>query len=161
METKPSSAAIEWIAMKSVNKVILLGSVGHDPEVKVTANGIPVGRFSLATNERFKDKSGKFQEHTEWHNVVVWRRLAEIVGEFVSKGSQLYIEGKLQTTIWEDRHSGQKKYRTEVVADDLVLLGSREKGNGAQPTGSRKADNAKPIAPAVGAPGISDDELPF
>jgi single-strand DNA-binding protein len=150
-----------YSSQKSVNKVILLGSVGHDPEVKFTASGIPVGRFSLATNERFKDNSGKFQERTEWHNIVVWRRLAEIVGEFVSKGSQLYIEGKLQTTSWEDRQGTGKKYRTEVVADNLVLVGSREKGNGAQPTGPRKADNAKPIAPAVGAPGISDDELPF
>ena len=81
--------------MKSVNKVILLGSVGHDPEVKVTPSGIMVGKFSLATNERFKDNSGKFQDRTEWHNIVVWQRLAEIAGEFVSKGSQLYIEGKL------------------------------------------------------------------
>jgi single-strand DNA-binding protein len=144
---------------KSVNKVILLGSVGHDPEVKVTANGVPVGRFSLATNERFKDKSGKFQDRTEWHNIVVWRRLAEIVGEFVSKGSQLYIEGKLQTTSWEDRHSGQKKHRTEVVADDLVLLGSREKGN--QPTGSDRAEKAEATGAPVCAPEISNDELPF
>ena len=83
--------------MKSVNKVILLGSVGHDPEVKVIASGIPVGRFSLATNERFKDKSGKFQDRTEWHAIVAWQRLAEIVGEFLSKGSKLYVEGKLQT----------------------------------------------------------------
>jgi single-strand DNA-binding protein len=147
---------------KSVNKVILLGSVGHDPEVKVTANGIPVGRFSLATNERFKNKSGKFQDRTEWHNVVVWARLAEIVGEFVAKGSHLYIEGKLQTRSWEDRHSGEKKYRTEIVADDLVLLGSREKGIGAQPVGSGKAgEKAKPTVPAVVAPGIPEDELPF
>ena len=147
--------------MKSVNKVILLGTVGHDPEVKVTASGIPVGRFSLATNERFKDKSGKFQDRTEWHNVVVWARLAEIVGEFVSKGSQLYIEGKLQTRSWEDRHSGEKKYRTEIVADDLMLLGSRQKGVGSQPVGSNKGEKAKPTAPATGDPGISDDDLPF
>ena len=144
-----------------MNKVILLGSVGHDPEVKYTASGIPVGRFSLATTERFKDKSVKFQDRTEWHNIVVWRRLAEIVGEFVSKGSHLYIGGKLQTTSWEDRESAGKKYRTEVVADDLVLLGSREKGSGAQPASSGKAENAKPAAPGVGAPGIPDDELPF
>ena len=146
--------------MKSVNKVILLGSVGHDPEVKVTASGIPVGRFSLATNERFKDKSGKFRDHTEWHSVVAWARLAEIVGEFVTKGSHLYIEGKLQTRSWEDRQSGEKKYRTEIVADELVLLGSREKGSGVQPAGSGKTENAKPTARAVGAPEISDD-LPF
>jgi single-strand DNA-binding protein len=93
---------------------------------------------------------------------VVWSRLAEIVGEFVSKGSQLYIEGKLHTRSWEDRHSGEKKYRTEIVADDLVLLGSREKGIGAQPVGSGKAgEKAKPTVPAVVAPGIPEDELPF
>jgi single-strand DNA-binding protein len=146
---------------KGVNKVILLGSVGHDPEVKVTASGIPVGRFSLATNERFKDKSGKFQDRTEWHNVVVWARLAEIVGEFVCKGSHLYIEGKLQTTSWEDRQSGEKKFRTEIVADDLVLLGSREKGSRAQPARSGKAQEGKPASPPAGAPEISDNELPF
>jgi single-strand DNA-binding protein len=83
------------------------------------------------------------------------------VGEFVSKGSPLYIEGKLQTTSWEDRQSGDKKYRTEVVADDLVLLGSREKGGGAQPAGSGKAQEGKPASAAAGAPEISDDELPF
>jgi len=147
--------------MKSVNKVILVGLVGHDPEVKYTASGIPVGSFSLATNERFKDKSGKFQDRTEWHNIVVWRKLAEFVGEFVSQGSHLYIEGKLQTTSWEDGQSAEKKYRTEVVANDLVLLGSREKGNGAQPAGSDKTEKAKPTAPPAGAPEISDDDLPF
>ena len=148
--------------MKSVNKIFLLGSVGHDPEVKYTASGIAVGRFSLATNERFKDKSGQFQDRTEWHNVVVWQRLAEIVGEFVSKGSKVYVEGKLQTSSWADRQSGEKKYRTEIVAKDLMLLGSREKGNGAQPAGSDKAGKAtKPAAPGAGAPEISDDDLPF
>jgi single-strand DNA-binding protein len=141
--------------------VILLGSVGHDPEVKVTASGIPVRRFSLATNERFKDKSGKFHDRTEWHNIVVWRRLAEIVGEFVSKGSQLYIEGKLQTTSWEDRQSAGKKYRTEVVADDLVLLGSREKGSGAQRSVSDRAEKSKSTVPAVTRPVETDDDLPF
>src|SRR5215469_14150356 len=149
------------MSMKSVNKVIQLGFVGHDPEVKYTAGGIPVGRFSLATNERFKDKSGKFQDRTEWHNIVVWRKLAEMVGEFVSKGSHLYIEGKLQTTSWEDRQSTEKKYRTEIVASDLVLLGSREKVNGAQSAGSDKAEKGKPTARAAGAPESSADQLPF
>jgi len=134
--------------------------VGKDPDVKYTASGIPVGRFSLATNERFKDKSGKFQDRTEWHNILVWQKLAEIVGEFVSKGSHLYIEGKLQTTSWEDRQSAEKKYRTEVVANDVVLLSSREKGNGAQAAGSDKADKAEPAARATGAGRLHDD-LPF
>jgi single-strand DNA-binding protein len=147
--------------MRNVNKVVLVDLVGHDPEVKYTANGIPVGRFSLATNEHFKDKSGKFQDRTEWHNVVVWRKLAEIVCDYVSQGSHLYIEGKLQTTSWEDRQSAEKKYRPEIVANNLVLLGSREKGNGAQPAGSDKAEKTKPAAPAAGPPKISDDDLPF
>src|SRR5215470_5601336 len=96
--------------MKNVNRVILVGLVGKDPEVKYTASGIPVGRFSLATNERFKDKSSKFQDRAEWHNIVVWRKLAEIVGEFVSQGSHLYIERKLETTSWEaqKRNPGQR-----------------------------------------------------
>jgi len=120
---------------KSINKVILVGNVGADPEVKYTPSGVPVGKFSLATNERFKNKSGEWQDRTEWHNIVAWQRLAEIVGEYVSKGSKVYIEGKLQTSSWEDRRSGEKKYRTEIVARDLVLLGLRENRN--SKTGTR------------------------
>src|SRR5260370_15936168 len=111
---------------RSVNKVILVGNVGKDPEIKYTPSGIPVGKFSLATNERFKDKNGEFQKRTEWHNIVAWQRLAEIVGEYVSKGSKLYVEGKIQTSSWEDRQSGERKYRTEIVARDLLLLDPRE-----------------------------------
>jgi single-strand DNA-binding protein len=113
---------------KSVNKVILVGNVGQDPEVKYTASGVPVAKLSLATNERFKDKNDAWQDRTEWHSVVAWQRLAEIVGEYVRKGSKLYIEGKLQTSTWEDKQSGEKKYRTEIVARDIVLLGSRDSG---------------------------------
>jgi single-strand DNA-binding protein len=113
---------------KSVNKVILVGNVGKDPEVKYSPSGTPIAKFSLATNERFKDRSGEWQERVEWHSIVAWQRLAEIVGEFVVTGSKVYIEGKLQTSSWEDRQSGQTRYRTEIVARDLVLLSSR--GNG-------------------------------
>jgi len=144
---------------KSVNKVILVGNVGKDPEVKYTPSGIPVGKFSLATNERFKDKNGDFQERTEWHNIVAWQRLAEIVGEFVSKGSKVYIEGKLQTSSWEDRHSGERKYRTEIVARDLVLLGSRDNGNGAQPAPSRSAEETETVDAGPGE--IVDEDIPF
>ena len=90
----------------------------------------PLAKFSIATNERFKGKSGEWQGRTEWHNVLAWERLAEIVGEYVRKGSSIYIEGKLQTSNWQDRQSGEKRYRTEIVARDLVLLGSRD---GAEP----------------------------
>src|SRR5678815_5317568 len=106
---------------KSVNKVILVGNLGKDPEVKFTPSGVPVAKFSLATNERYKDKAGEWQDRTEWHNIVAWQRLAEIVGEYVKKGSKIYIEGRLQTSSWEDKQSGEKKYRTEIVASDLVL----------------------------------------
>lgn len=115
---------------KSVNKVILVGNLGKDPEVKYTPNGVPVAKFSIATNEKFKDKSGEWQERTEWHNIVAWQRLAEIIGEYVKKGSKIYIEGKLQTSSWEDKQSGEKKYRTEIVAQDLVLLSGRGEGDG-------------------------------
>ena len=110
---------------KSVNKVILVGNVGKDPEVKYSPSGTPVAKFSMATNERFKDRRGKWQDRVEWHNIVAWQRLAEIVGEYVAIGSKLYIEGKLQTSRWEDHQSGQIKYRTEVMAREIVLLGSR------------------------------------
>ncbi len=109
---------------KSVNKVILVGNVGQDPEVKYTPSGTPVAKFSVATNERFKDRSDEWQERTEWHNVVAWQRLAEVAGEYIRKGSRLYIEGKLQTSSWDDRQGGGKRYRTEIVARDIVLLGS-------------------------------------
>jgi single-strand DNA-binding protein len=143
---------------KSVNKVILVGNVGADPEVKYTPSGIPVGKFSLATNERFKNKSGEWQDRTEWHQIVAWQRLAEIVGEYVSKGSKVYIEGKLQTSSWEDRQSGEKKYRTEIVARDLVLLGLRENGNSNQEQATsseqREPDDAGPDE-------ITDEDIPF
>jgi single-strand DNA-binding protein len=143
---------------KSVNKVILVGNVGADPEVKYTPSGIPVGKFSLATNERFKNKSGEWQDRTEWHNIVAWQRLAEIVGEYVSKGSKVYIEGKLQTSSWEDQRSGEKKYRTEIVARDIVLLGLRENGNSkAEPATNgerREPDDA-------GSGEITDEDIPF
>jgi single-strand DNA-binding protein len=115
---------------KSVNKVILVGNVGKAPEVKYSPSGTPIAKFSLATNERFKDRSGEWQERVEWHAIVAWQRLAEIVGEFVVTGAKVYIEGKLQTSSWQDRETGQTKYRTEIVARDLVLFGSRSNGTG-------------------------------
>jgi single-strand DNA-binding protein len=87
-----------------------------------------VAKFSIATNESYKDKAGQWQERTEWHNIVAWQRLAEIVGEYVKKGSKLYIEGRLQTSSWDDKETGQKKYKTEIVANELVLLGGRGEG---------------------------------
>lgn len=141
---------------KSVNKVILVGNVGQDPDVKYTPSGVPLAKLSLATNEAFKNKSGEWETRTEWHNVVAWQRLAEIVGEYIHKGSKIYIEGKLQTSSWEDRHSGGKKYRTEIVARDLVLLNSPD---AAEP---ERADSKKPAEMVQAGTGeITDDDIPF
>jgi single-strand DNA-binding protein len=140
---------------KSVNKVILVGNVGLDPEVKYTPSGVPVARVSLATNERFKDGNDQWQDRTKWHSIVAWQRLAEIVGEYVRKGTKLYIEGKLQTTSWQDRQSGEKKYRTEIVARDLVLLGSRENGQNAAAQAAGYGSDTEP------APAVVDDDIPF
>ena len=144
---------------KSVNKVILVGNVGKDPEVKYTPSGTPVAKFSLATNEKYKDRSDEWQERTEWHNIVAWQRLAEIVGEYVKKGAKLYIEGKLQTSSWDDRESGTKKYRTEIVARDLVLLGSHENGGDSGHRSNRNDDQRQPAY--AGSAEITDEDIPF
>ena len=115
------------MAGKSLNRVQLIGNLGKDPEVKYTPQGTPVAKLTIATNERFKDKAGEWQDRTEWHNVVLWQRLAEIAGEYLKKGGKVYIEGRLQTRSWDDKTSGQKKYMTEVVGSDLILLGGRAK----------------------------------
>jgi single-strand DNA-binding protein len=159
---------------KSVNKVILVGNLGKDPEVKFTPSGVPVAKFSLATNERFKDKAGEWQDRTEWHNIVAWQRLAEIVGEYVKKGSKIYIEGRLQTSSWEDKQSGEKKYRTEVVASDLVLLGGRGEGSGGGEHEGRSSRGAAASfdqrssqseehasASASASAEITDEDIPF
>ena len=130
---------------KSVNKAILLGNVGKDPEIRSTNGGTIVASFSLATAERQKDGQGNWQDKTEWHNLIAFDRTAEIVRDYVRKGSQLMIEGKIQTRTWDDRESGQKKYRTEILINDLTLLGDgREENGGSGPTGrsggTRKAD---------------------
>lgn len=158
------------MAGKSVNKVTLLGNLGKDPEVKFTPQGTAVAKLALATNERYKDKDGQWQDRTEWHNVVLWQRLAEIAGEYLKKGSKVYIEGKLQTRSWEDKQTNQKKYMTEVVANDLVLLGGRGESGGdaggysrGAGTGNNNFDQRTPEPePAVaGSSPISDEDIPF
>ena len=154
---------------KSVNKVILIGNLGKDPEVKYTPSGTPVAKLTLATNERFKDKGGEWQDRTEWHNVVVWQRLAEIAGEYLKKGSKVYIEGRLQTRSWEDKQTNQKKYMTEVVAQDLVLLGGRGEGSGGDDAGGRSRgaeagggfDQRTPEPEPAASTPISDEDIPF
>lgn len=106
----------------SVNKVILVGNLGKDPELRYTASGTAVANFSLATTERYKDRDGQTQEKTEWHNIVVWRQLAEICGKYLQKGKQVYIEGRIQTRAYDDK-DGNKRYITEIVADQMRMLG--------------------------------------
>lgn len=158
------------MAGKSVNKVILIGNLGKDPEVKFTPQGTPVAKITLATNERFKGKDGNWQDRTEWHNVVLWQRLAEIAGEYLKKGGKVYIEGRLQTRSWDDKQTGQKKYMTEVVASDLVLLGGRGEGGGEHTGGSRGAASGnnnfdqsvpEPEHAPMGASTITDEDIPF
>src|SRR5215469_4555899 len=135
---------------KSVNKVILIGNLGKDPEVKYTPSGMAVANFTLATNERYKDKEGNWQDKTEWHNLVAFQRTAEIVGEYLKKGRSVYVEGKLQTRSWDDKESGQKKYRTEILVNDLVLLGGgREggEGGGGYSRGSQKSSGMDQSGP--------------
>ena len=157
---------------KSVNKVILLGNLGKDPEVKYTPQGTAVARFSLATNERYKDKSDQWQDRTEWHNIVCWARLAEIAGEYLKKGRSVYIEGRIRTDSWEDKQSGEKKYKTEIVANDLVLLGGRQGGEegcgggsrprAAQTGGGNDMDqSAAPADTMAQTGGVTDDDIPF
>jgi single-strand DNA-binding protein len=154
---------------KSVNKVILLGNLGKDPEVKYTPSGTPVAKLALATSYRFKDKNEQWQEQTEWHNVVAWQRLAEIAGEYLKKGSKVYIEGRLQTRSWEDKQTNQKRYATEVVASELVLLGGRGEGAGdsfghtrAAAAGNNFDQRTAEQEPAVASTSpMSDEDIPF
>ena len=157
---------------KSVNKVILVGNLGKDPEVKYTPQGTAVAKVTVATSSSYKDKtSGEWQETTEWHNVVLWQRLAEIAGEYLKKGSKVYIEGRLQTRSWDDKQTGQKKYMTEVVANELVLLGGRGEGGsgsggnfqkrGAAAGGNDMDQRTNDFESAPADHGITDDDIPF
>jgi single-strand DNA-binding protein len=114
--------------MASLNKVILIGNLGRDPEVRYLPNGEAVCNFSIATTDTWKDKQGQKQERTEWHNIVMYRRLAEIAGEYLRKGSSVYLEGRIQTRKWQDKNTGQDRYTTEIIAEEMKMLGSRSGG---------------------------------
>jgi single-strand DNA-binding protein len=149
---------------KSVNKVILLGNVGKDPEVKFLPSGLPVANLTLATSERFKDKTGEWQDKTEWHNLTAYQRLAEIIRDYVKKGNKLYVEGRIQTRSWDDQASGQKKYRTEVIVNELVLLSGRgEDGGGGGPRSNTTSfDQRAPVhQEEYAGTEITDDDIPF
>ena len=115
---------------KGVNKVLLLGNVGKDPEMRASQGGMVIASFTLATADRQKDQTGQWVDKTEWHNLVAFGRTAEIVRDYVKKGTQVFIEGKIQTRSWDDKESGQKKYRTEILVNDMSLLGGRDRGEG-------------------------------
>ncbi len=159
---------------KTVNKVTLLGNVGKDPEVKFSTGGQAIAKFGIATTDRIKDKtSDQWQDKTEWHNVVAFGRTAEVVRDYVKKGKPVYIEGRLSTSSWDDKETGKKVYRTEVIVNELVLLGGR--GDGAGDTGgSYSRSNASPSSNTASfdqrssAPQddyahaeITDDDIPF
>lgn len=120
--------------MASLNKVLLIGNLGRDPEMRYMPDGSAICNFSIATTESWKDKnSGQKQEKTEWHNIVMYRRLAEIAGQYLKKGSSVYIEGRLQTRKWQDKNTGQDRYTTEILADEMKMLGGRGgSGGGAE-----------------------------
>ncbi len=144
--------------MGSVNKAIIVGNLGKDAEVRYTPGGAAVATISVATTETWNDKtSGQRQEKTEWHRVVIWGKTAEAIGEYLTKGRQVYVEGRIQTRQWDDK-DGNKRYTTEIRSDRVVLLGGR--GDGADHGGS----SAKPSSgggPAPGPPELTEDDIPF
>jgi single-strand DNA-binding protein len=152
--------------MASVNKVILVGNLGRDPEVRYMPNGEAVCNFSIATTDSWKDKSGAKQEKTEWHNIVMYRKLAEIAGEYLKKGRPVYIEGRLQTRKWQDKE-GADRYTTEIIADQMQMLGGREGGGDQQDRGGSSSSNqsSKPQAQNTGTGGGGfddfEDDIPF
>lgn len=141
------------MAGKSLNKVQLIGNLGKDPELSYTASGVAVAKFSIATGEKWKDQEGNVQERTEWHNIIAWRKLAEICGQYLKKGSKAYIEGRLQTRSWDDKNTGVKRYTTEIIADDLIMLDS--KGAGGMTGTDVQSNNDEPAEQPV------KDDLPF
>ena len=156
---------------KGVNKVFLLGNVGKDPEIRATASGMTIASFTLATADRAKDAQGNWADKTEWHNLVAFQRTAEIVRDYVKKGTQLFVEGKIQTRSWDDKDSGQKKYRTEVLVNELSLLGGRGDSDGSSHSngGGYSRGSAYGYGQARSAPsdddyadqGITADDIPF
>jgi single-strand DNA-binding protein len=153
-----------------LNKVLLIGNLGKDPEMRSLPSGQPVASFTLATSRRWRDKNGQKQEQTEWHQIVVFGKQAEIAGQYLTKGKQIYVEGRIQTRSWDDRTSGEKKYRTEIICDNFQMLGG---GGGGGARGD--FESAGPSAgsgggygggpsyddPGFGGGGPDDDDIPF
>ena len=143
--------------MASLNKVMLIGNLGKDPEVRYTASGTAVASFSLATSERFKNKNGEWEDKTEWHNITLWARQAEIAGEYLAKGKTVYIEGRLQTRKWQDK-DGKDRYTTEIVGEKMVMLSGKGEGGGRQGGGRGESQGQ----PGYDEPAFNpDDDIPF
>jgi single-strand DNA-binding protein len=147
--------------MSSLNKVMLIGRLGKDPEVRHTPEGTPVATFSLATSDFWVDKSGTRQERTEWHNIVAWNKLAELSRRYLAKGRQVYVEGKIRTREWDDK-DGNKRRTTEIIANQILFVGARpeqaEAGPTATPVTQRGAQPAEEVTPETE---ITDDDIPF
>jgi single-strand DNA-binding protein len=150
---------------KGLNKVMLIGHLGNDPELRTTASGQSVVNFTIATNENFKDSSGNIQERTEWHKIVAWGKLAEICSQYLKKGRQVFVEGRLQTRSWDDTKSGEKKYTTEIVCSDMQMLGGQGHHEGSTPQREYQQDSQEAhslSAPPSGALLEHEkDDLPF
>jgi len=145
-----------------VNKVILVGNLGRDPESRSTAAGQPVVNFTVATNRKWRDREGQRQEQTEWHNIVCFGRQAEVAGQYLHKGKQIYVEGRLQTRSWDDKQTGEKKYRTEIVCDNFQMLGQRgDSGGGGGYGGGAPSSSGGGGGGGGFDPGPSDDDIPF
>jgi len=142
-----------------INKVILVGRLGKDPEIRSTPGGNTVAKFTVATDERYTDKSGEKQERTEWHNIVAWGKLAEICGQYLRKGKLVYIEGSIRTDSWDDKETGQKKYRTEIIANQMQML-DRKGDEGSSSSGGGYA-GARKGGSATATQVEEDDEVPF
>jgi single-strand DNA-binding protein len=157
---------------KDLNKVMVIGRLGADPEMRYTPSGSPVTTFRVATSRQWKDGNGETREETEWFHMVAWNKLAEICNQYLSKGTRVYIEGRLQTRSWEDQQSGQTRYRTEVITSDMIILDSRDGREGRDARSSRDADDYQPPrdaprSPSRGGnyapppPDIGDEDIPF
>jgi single-strand DNA-binding protein len=152
----------------SINRVILIGRLGKDPEVKYTPSGAPVAKFTLATDEVFKDRSGEQQKHTEWHNIVAWNKLAEICGQYLTKGKLVYIEGSIRSRQWEDQ-AGNKRTAYEIVARTMQMLGSKAESERAAaattaappPSAERAPADRPPATEPPAEPEITDEDVPF
>ncbi len=148
---------------RSVNKVILVGHLGKDPEVSYLPSGQAMAKFSLATNRRSKDKNGEWKDETDWHNIVVWGKTAEFCSQYITKGRLVYVEGRIQNRTWEDK-DGNKRYATDIVGNDVIALGGRGEGGGepaARPAAAPRAAQPQEDDFGPAQPEITDDDIPF